>query len=115
LITHGVYVARTKLKKKRDIHDCKNWMRLKKNFLEVRGISSKSYYLNQDNFDSEDYDYEIYEHGISKRSYKVNGDADYMNHFDYKLNKGKKRKRRVGRRISHGLTHREIQRIMEEL
>lgn len=89
-------------------------MRLKSNFVEVRGIGNKSHYVNQDNFDSEDYDYEIYEHGISLRSYKVSGDADYLNHFDYKLNKGKKRKRRLSRRRLGGLTHREIERIMEE-
>jgi hypothetical protein len=114
-------VARTKIKRKRHYDSCRNHMKPISNFLETRGVGSKRYLANDDNFDTEDEKWRNIEHGLSKKSYKANSYNDYLNNYEERLNKGKKRnnkkRRRSIRSIRHregGLSSHELQRIMEE-
>lgn len=106
---------RTKLKRKRDTDTCTNWARDEKSFVTTRGVGSRKYLLHQENFDTEDENYENHEHGLSIKSYKIGSYKSELNCRSGALNSGKRRKtRRNRRRRSVYEIPRSLRRFLDE-
>lgn len=101
-------MARSKIKKY--AMKCTNYVQ-SSNFLEL--LSKKEHILNQDNFDLENENYELVEHGLSTKSYKIAADNHMLSNNEGLLNNGRIHKRYKRRRW--GLNSDEVRRIMEDL
>jgi len=95
-------MARSKLKKIRIISRIPNVARKDKTFIKIRGIGNMFYKLHEENFESEDKNYDDYNHGLSILSFKFNSYATELNKKKIEITRGnlsrtkrKKQKRKM--------------------